>query len=113
MHKADPDQGGDLERRERELERRPGDAQQQVGNERNDDLNTHGVLADTDKVLDLQDLLDPAEEQLDRPAPLVELRDQLGPRCEIVGEKPQDLACLVRTRTSRTRPLIGLRLLCA
>ena len=42
--------------------------QQQVGDERGDDLDAHRILAGAEKALDLQVLLDPLEEQLDLPA---------------------------------------------
>lgn len=41
---------------------------------------------------DLQGLLDPTEEQLDGPSPLVEICDLLGFGVEIVGEDTQDFA---------------------
>ena len=43
---------------------------------------------------DFQRLLDPAEEQLDLPAALVELGDLLGGGVEVVGEDAQRLAGL-------------------
>ena len=67
------------------LEAEPGsgpdlrEPQQQVGDQRGDDLDAHRILAGAEEVPDLQVLLDPLEEQLDLPAPLVERRDPLRP----------------------------------
>ena len=63
------------------LEAEPGsgsglrEPQQQVGDERGDDLDAHGILAGAEEVPDLQVLLDPLEEELDLPALLVKRRD--------------------------------------
>ena len=42
-----------------------GQAQQQKGDQRDGDLDAHGVFAGAEKAADLEGLLDPAEEQLD------------------------------------------------
>jgi hypothetical protein len=42
--------------------------QQQERDQRDGDLNAHRILGGPDEALDLQALLDPAEEQLDLPA---------------------------------------------
>jgi hypothetical protein len=55
-------------------------AQQQKGDQGDGDLDAHGVFAGAEKAADLEALLDPAEEQFDRPAALVELGDLLGRR---------------------------------
>ena len=52
----------------------------------------HGVLRVADEGLDLQILLDPAEEDLDLPALLVDIGDGLGRQPEMVGEKHVTLA---------------------
>ena len=52
-------------------------AQQQIGDQGDGDLGSHGILASAEEAADLQGLLDPAEEQLDLPAHLVELGDLL------------------------------------
>jgi hypothetical protein len=59
----------------RERERAVGDfgcvmrqPQQKKGDERDGDLDANGVLRRTDEMLDPQGLLNPAKEQLDRPA---------------------------------------------
>ena len=53
-------------------------SQQQERDQRDGDLNAHRVLGGADEALDLQTLLDPAEEQLDLPALLVDLGDFVG-----------------------------------
>src|SRR3974390_1308726 len=53
-------------------------AQEQEGDERHGELDADGVLAAAEEPPDLKGLLDPAEEQLDLPAALVERRDFLG-----------------------------------
>src|SRR6476661_9052292 len=71
-----------------------GDAQQQISDQGDDDLNAHGVLGGTEEAGDPEGLLDPAEEQLDGPAALVEPGDVLGGGVEVVAEEAQDLAGL-------------------
>src|SRR5436190_23215227 len=51
------------------------DAQQQKGDQRDIDLDAHGVLAAAEKAADLEVLLEPFEQQLDVPALFVELGD--------------------------------------
>src|SRR5215468_11073764 len=46
-------------------------AQQQEGDQRDRDLNADGVFGGSEEVADLQSLLDPSKEQLDRPSSLV------------------------------------------
>ena len=46
-------------------------AQQQEGNQRDGDLNPHGVLGGTENVAEFEGMFDLTEEQLDLPAPLV------------------------------------------
>jgi hypothetical protein len=53
-------------------------------------LAHHGVLGVADEGLDLQILLDEAEENLDLPALLVDIGDGLGRQLKMIGEK--DLA---------------------
>ena len=71
------------------------------------DLNAHGVLGAADEMGDFQHLFHQAEEQLDQPAPLVEIGDLLGGRVEIVGEDAQRLAGVGRHDISRTACCIG------
>jgi len=55
-----------------------GEAEQQVSDQRHGDLDANGVLGCADEVVDPEGLLDPAEEQLDGPAALVEMGYFLG-----------------------------------
>jgi hypothetical protein len=57
-----------------------GHSQDEKGDQGDGNLNAHGVLRDADEVPDFQGLLDPAKEQFDLPALLVEVRD-LFSRC--------------------------------
>jgi len=70
------------------------EAQQQEGYEGDGDLDAHGVLGGAEKAGDLQRLFDPAEEQLDRPAALVEIGDLLRAGVEVVGQQTEYLAGL-------------------
>ncbi len=56
------------------------------------DLNAYGIFGDADKALDPQGLVDPAEEQFDLPALLVEVGDLGGWSIQIVGHDAQDRA---------------------
>jgi hypothetical protein len=47
-------------------------------------LKAHGILAGAQETGDLEGLLDPAEEQLDRPAPAIEVSDLLSRCVEVV-----------------------------
>jgi hypothetical protein len=67
---------------------------QREGDERHRDLDSHSVFARPDKVFDLQRLLDPTKEQLDRPTALIEAGDLLGRSRQIVGEYVQNLAVI-------------------
>ena len=75
------------------LEAEPGsgpdlrEPQQQVGDQRGDDLDAHRILAGAEEVADLQVLLDPLEEELDLPALLVECRDLCGRRVQVVADQ--------------------------
>ena len=60
---------------------------QEIDDEGGVDLGQHGVLVVADKGLDLQVLLDDAEEDLDLPAFFVDIGDGLGRQLEMVGEK--------------------------
>src|SRR5664279_2263628 len=53
-------------------------AEQQEGDQCNDDLDADRILVGADEVSDPQSLLDPAEEQLDGPAPAVQVGDLAG-----------------------------------
>src|SRR6266700_3785340 len=66
--------------------------QQQEGDQRDGDLNSNRVLGGAEKASDFQGLLDPAEEQLDRPPLLVEVGNDLSRGGQIIGSDTQDLA---------------------
>src|SRR5260221_85627 len=92
MHQIEAHQAGKGERAESAFLRGLGEAQQEEGDEGDGDLNAHGIFAGADELSDLQRLLDPAEEELDGPAPLVEVGDLLRACREIVAEDAQNLA---------------------
>ena len=58
-----------------------GETEQQEGDQGDGDLDAHGILGGAEETRDLQGLLDPAKEQLDRPPPLVEIGDRLAAAC--------------------------------
>lgn len=62
-----------------------GHAQDEKGDHGNGDLNADGILGDADEVLDSKRLLDPAEEQLDLPALLLEACDLFCRCIEVIG----------------------------
>src|SRR3972149_5060491 len=65
------------------------ETQQHEGNEGNGNLDAHGVFGGAEEALDLQGLLDPAKEQLDGPAALVEIGDLLRGGIEVVAQQAQ------------------------
>jgi hypothetical protein len=65
---------------------------QEIDDEGGVDLGQHGVFRVADEGLDLQVLLDEAEEDLDLPAFLVDVGDGLGRQLKMVGEKDVALA---------------------
>src|SRR5881392_4044846 len=69
-------------------------AQEQECNQGDGKLNAYGILGSTEEMADFEGMLNPAEEQLDLPAALVEIGDLVGRGVEIVGDDAQDLACL-------------------
>src|SRR6266480_4618195 len=69
-------------------------AQQQKCDQRNRNLNANGVLGGSEKMADFQDLLDPSEEQLDRPATFVQISDVSRAGGQIIGKDTQRLAGL-------------------
>ena len=66
--------------------------QQEINDECGVDLGQDGVFRISDEGLDLQVLLDEAEEDLDLPAFFVDIGDSLGRQPEMVGEKNVALA---------------------
>ena len=71
-------------------------AQQQKGDQRDGDLNPHGILGAADEMGDFQGLLQNAEEQFDLPSSLVEVGDFFGGRVQIIGQNPQGPSSLHR-----------------
>ena len=67
MHQVRADQAGEGERAGDRRLGCLGQAEQQKG-----DLDAHGIFAGAEEATDFEGLLDPAEEQLDRPAALLE-----------------------------------------
>ena len=65
---------------------------QEINDECGVDLGQHGVFRVADEGLDLQILLDEAEEDLDLPAFFVDVGDGLGRQLKMVGEKDVALA---------------------
>ena len=75
-----------------------GDAQQHESDHRRDQLQPHGVLVCAEKPSDLEMLLDPAEQQLDGPARLVERGDLDRRTHHVVGEHDDLLRLAVLQR---------------
>ena len=86
VHEIDADEAGEGERAFDGFGGLLSEPQDEEGDEGDGDLNAHGVLGGPEEVADFEGLLDPAEEQLDLPAALVDLGDLLGGGVEIVGE---------------------------
>src|SRR5882672_11605740 len=94
MHEIGADQPGEGERTFHDGVGIVSQAQQQEGDQGNRDLNADGILGSSEEVGDLQGLLDPSKEQLDRPSALVQIGDVLSAGGQIVGEDAQHLAGL-------------------
>ena len=82
--------------------------QQKIGDQRRGDLHADGVEC-TEETADLERLLDPAKEQLHRPAALVERGDLFGRGVEIVADDAQDFPVSILTWISRSGSSNGLR----
>jgi hypothetical protein len=67
------------------------DAQQHEGDQRNINLDAHGIFAAPEKAADFEVLLEPFEQQLDIPALLIELGDLGGRPLEVVGQQVEGL----------------------
>src|SRR5882757_9679051 len=65
----------------------PREAQEQIGDHRSDDLQANGVVVLAHELAKVEMLLDPAEQEFDLPAPLVEGRNLNCGAFEIVGDK--------------------------
>ena len=94
MHEIRADEAGEGERAVDDLGGVLSEAQDEEGDEGYGDLDAHGVLGSAEEVTDFEGLLDPAEEQFDLPAALVEVGNFLGGGVEIVGQDAQLLAGL-------------------
>src|SRR6266853_5330088 len=66
--------------------------QQQEGDQGDGDLDADGVFAGAEEAGDFEGLLDPAKEQLDRPAPFVEIGDLLRRGIQVVAQDAQHFA---------------------
>src|ERR1700722_17679230 len=92
LHQVDAHEASEGERAGDGFLRGLRQAQQEEGDERDGDLGAYGVVRGAQEAGDLKGLLDPAKEQLDRPAALVEKGDLGGRGVEIVGQDAQYLA---------------------
>ena len=86
MHKVAAHQPGELQRTGSGGLCRLGETEQQQGDQSSGDLDAHGVLGAAEEVSDPRGLLDPAKEQLDGPASLVEIGDLLRRRRETLPD---------------------------
>src|ERR1700686_2330208 len=77
VHQVGADEPGEGERAFYDLVGVVRQPQQQEGDQRDRDLDANGVFGGSQEVADLQGLFDPAKEQLDRPATLVQIGDFL------------------------------------
>src|SRR5258708_4313195 len=68
VHEIDADQSGEGAGTLDAFLHGLGEAQHQEGDERDRDLDAHGILGSADEARDSEGLLDPAEEQFDGPA---------------------------------------------
>src|SRR5258707_15014213 len=96
MHEIESDQLGEAEWTFDDPVGLMSEAQQDEGDERDVDLNAHGILGSSEEVADLQGLLDPPEKQPDLPTPLVQVGNPLRGGPEVVGGKPQNLTAVDR-----------------
>src|SRR5664279_4656821 len=92
LHEVCADEPGEGERTFDNFVSLMGKTQKHESNQRNCNLDPHGILGSSEEVLDLQGLFYPAEEQLDLPSAFVQVCDVLGACLQIVGEQTQDLA---------------------
>src|SRR6185437_221831 len=84
---AGGDQVGETDCRQGNAAIAGGDAQQEIGDHAGDDLEADGVWRAAEEFAQLEMLLDPAEQELDLPAQLVERGDLEGRAVEIVGDE--------------------------
>src|SRR5258708_6145779 len=71
-----------------------GAAQQQIGDHGGEELQSDGVWAAAEEGPDLEMLLDPSEQQLDLPAPLVEAADLDARSLQVLGPQAHPASIL-------------------
>ena len=69
-----------------------GDADEGISNHCGEELQAYGIVAVAEELADAEMLLDPAEQELDLPAPLVELADLDGGARQVIGQKGDAVA---------------------
>ena len=92
VHEIGVDQSGKDERSLNAFLCGLGQTQQQEGDERDGNLDAYGILGGADEASDLEDLLDPTEEQLDGPTSAVEIGDLLCAGIEVIRQDTQHLS---------------------
>src|SRR5260370_7341353 len=92
VHEIGADQSGKDERSVNAFLWGLGQTQQQEGDERDGNLDAYGILGGANETSDLEDLLDPAEEQLDGPTSAVEIGDLLCAGIEVIRQDTQHLS---------------------
>src|SRR5262249_44796438 len=80
-----------------------GDAQEREGDHRRQDLQADGVVVVAEELADLEVLLDPAEEQLNLPAALVQGSDLHRRAFEVIGQEINRAAALVPFQANATQ----------
>src|SRR5882757_9192540 len=65
----------------------PGEAQEQIGDHRSDDLQTNGVVVLAHELAKIEMLLDPAEQEFNLPATFIESRNLDCRAFEIIGDE--------------------------
>ena len=108
MHQVEPHQAGEGERAGDGALSSLSQPQQQKSDQRDGDLDAHGVFAGAEEAADLEGLLDPAEEQLDRPATFVEIGDLVSRASRSFDRMRNTLPLSSLTRISRTASWKGL-----
>lgn len=107
LHEVEANQAGEGERLADCVLAGLRHAQQQVGDERDEDLDPDAILGSTEEVADLQVLLDPFEEQFDLPALPVESAISLAGASRSLLRMRMTLPVEMRTTISRRGSAIG------
>src|SRR5260370_16717967 len=97
VHEIGADQSGKDERSVNAFLCGLGQTQQQEGDERDGNLDAYGILGGANETSDLEDLLDPAEEQLDGPTSAVEIGDLFCAGIEVIRQDTQHPSSVPRT----------------